>query len=244
MNSSEQKPVTAIESVPAWGVAAWPIVFAVAATLGGCAMEGRQPRVLVPHVDVDASPRYEGAEQHAPWVGAVAEGSIPLLVRVDDFVSNAIALADADSKRVAVLPAVAYDVRRGRPWVPELGVRLAEVVRSRLAARQAFASVLTDGEVIERLAGSGVEKRMFSNYDRAVLLAPSLDVELVVFSSLRLEYDVGRLGRSVVTIEMIEFEAATGREVSRMRCEVGDELPSNAELFELTRRDSTWLIAN
>lgn len=224
--------------------AQWLGGFTLALMLGGCVTEGRVPRdpdVLAMH---EAGPRPELPAVDGSWLDALTEASIPLHDRIEAFARDAVAAVPGTAPSFAVLPAVAYDVRRGRPWVPELGVRLGESIRSTLATRSLDSRILTDGELVERLAAADLEKRMFSNFDHTVRLAPALAVDVTVFCSLRVEHDIGRPDRTVITVDATAFETATGRSFARMRCEITDESRNNAPFFALAGRESTWLLSN
>lgn len=206
--------------------------------------EGRVPHdadVLAMH---EAAPRSELAVVEGSWLDALSESSIPLHSHIEAFAQEVAAAAPGTAPSISVLPAVAYDVRRGRPWVPELGVRLGESIRSTLATRSMGPRILTDGELIERLAAVNIEKRMFSNFDHAVRLAPALAADVTVFCSLRVEHDIGRPDRTIVTVDATAFETATGRSLARMRCEIANEARINAPFFALAGRESTWLLSN
>jgi hypothetical protein len=74
----------------------------------------------------------------------------------------------------------------------------------------------------------------------AAELGAVLDVDLIVFGTIRRDNNVGRQGRDVLTIDLTCWDAEADQVSARVKFEVPSDTHENARIWRLAQQESLW----
>ena len=183
----------------------------------------------------DGTAPYGDLESASDRRGATDSTSRPL-----DLFCKQILARGYRSQTLGCLPLVSHDLRHDGPWVSECGVDLADEIAERLRSEGFRQTVLDTNSSSLRISRAGLERGALSTLETVVREGPRLELDLVVFGTIRRQNDVGRAGRDVLVFDVNCFDFARDEIVAREKFEVPSDDPRNARIWRLAQQTSLW----
>jgi hypothetical protein len=206
-----------------------------------CHYDTTHPRTKLPHIDEPgvATPPLPGG---AILNDCIDSGGVTFGERIQDLCLGIAARGEHASK-IGCLPLVTHDPRKPEGFVSELGVRAADDVAERLKAAGVGGDILATPEMTVKLSLAGLDKRQLVTLDQLVAQRVALDMDVVVFGTIRNEHSVGAAGRDLLTFDLLALDLRTAKLVSRQRFALESAAAANEAAFQMAQRDSLWFEA-
>jgi S1-C subfamily serine protease len=217
------------------------LLLALASAAAGCRHRDQWvPRDRTPGVDGEpAGPPPQGATKawysFDPAAGVAGAGQAALA----EFVQKT-ALAPRTAS-IGFLPLVMYDSDHRGPWVPELGVSLADEAAGSLRTAGFQGLVLDSTGMSVRLHQVNLDKVSLSTLEGISDAGDRLGVDVAVFGVMRRDKDPGTPFLQVIRVDLTAYGFLAGTVLARAKFELRSDDGQNKPAYAAARNESLWM---
>jgi S1-C subfamily serine protease len=142
---------------------------------------------------------------------------------------------------VGCLPLVMYDSDHDGPWVPELGVNLADDVAECLRDKRFSGAVLDSADMAIRLSQVNLDKVTLSSQEAVAGSGDRLGVDVVVFGTMKKDKDPSKAFLQIIKVDLTAYGFQTGALVARKRIELRSDKSENQKAYTASNLDGRWM---
>ncbi len=142
---------------------------------------------------------------------------------------------------VGCLPLVMYDSDHPGPWVPELGVALADEVADGLRARGFTGASLGTVDMGIRLSQVNLDRVSLTSAEAIAASGDRLGVDVAVFGTMKREKDTGAAFLQRIKVDLAAYSFTSGALVARAKLELRSDTKENARAYAAAKNESLWM---
>jgi S1-C subfamily serine protease len=213
------------------------------ASLAACSHRDQyEPRTRLPGVDGEpAAPAAGATPAVRAWMYLPGEAGVAGAGQetVASFAAEVTGKARAGS--LGCLPLVMYDSDHAGPWVPELGVALADEAADLCRGPGFGGTVLGTADMAVRLSQVNLEKVSLTSLEAVAAAGDRLGVDVVLFGTLRREKDSGTAFLQRIKVHLLAYSFPAGALVGERKFELRSDAKENARAYAAAKAESLWM---